>query len=380
MIGFDMSEEQLSYQQFAREFAEKEMKPYAAELDQRRGPSFDWGIVRRFAKANLLGLNIPREYGGLGVDLLTAAVMAEELGAACLGITDSAGGTWLATTCLTLIGNEDQKRRYLPLICSGNGSLAALAVTEPEAGSDIAGIRTLAIKKGDHYLLNGVKTFITNAGLARYYIVFATSDPQKRHGGLNAFIVEGESEGLTLGAIDDKMGLRASQTGELIFKDVEVPEENLLGLENTGFLIAMQTLDMSRPCMGAVAVGVARSAFETALAYARERKQYGRPIIENQAISFVLSDMAMEIEAARLLTWKACWLIDQGLDSTKASSMCKVFATEMAERVCSHAIQVLGGKGYTRNCPVEKYLRDAKALQIYEGTNQIQRIIISSSL
>jgi acyl-CoA dehydrogenase len=380
MIGFDLSEEQLSYQQFAREFAEKEMKPYAAELDQRQGPSFDWGIVRRFAKANLLGLNIPREYGGLGVDLLTAAVMAEELGAACLGITDSAGGTWLATTCLTLIGNEDQKRRYLPLICSGNGSLAALAVTEPEAGSDIAGIRTLAIKKGDHYLLNGVKTFITNAGLARYYIVFATSDPQKRHGGLNAFIVEGESEGLTLGAIDDKMGLRASQTGELIFKDVEVPEENLLGLENTGFLIAMQTLDMSRPCMGAVAVGVARSAFETALAYARERKQYGRPIIENQAISFVLSDMAMEIEAARLLTWKACWLIDQGLDSTKASSMCKVFATEMAERVCSHAIQVLGGKGYTRNCPVEKYLRDAKALQIYEGTNQIQRIIISSSL
>jgi acyl-CoA dehydrogenase len=380
MIGFDLSEEQLSYQQFAREFAEKEMKPYAAELDQRQGPSFDWGIVRRFAKANLLGLNIPREYGGLGVDLLTAAVMAEELGAACLGITDSAGGTWLATTCLTLIGNEDQKRRYLPLICSGNGSLAALAVTEPEAGSDIAGIRTLAIKKGDHYLLNGVKTFITNAGLARYYIVFATSDPQKRHGGLNAFIVEGESEGLTLGAIDDKMGLRASQTGELIFKDVEVPEENLLGLENTGFLIAMQTLDMSRPCMGAVAVGVARSAFETALAYARERKQYGRPIIENQAISFVLSDMAMEIEAARLLTWKACWLIDQGLDSTKASSMCKVFATEMAERVCSHAIQVLGGKGYTRNCPVEKYLRDAKALQIYEGTNQIHRIIISSSL
>jgi acyl-CoA dehydrogenase len=314
------------------------------------------------------------------LDLLASAVIAEELGAACLGITDSAGGTWLATTCLKLIGNEDQKRRFLPLICSESGNLAALAVTEPEAGSDIAGIRTLATRKGDYYLLNGVKTFITNAGLARYYIVFATSDLQKRHGGLNAFVVDANSEGLTLGEIDDKMGLRASQTGELIFRDVEVPEENLLGAENTGFLIAMQTLDMSRPCMGAVAVGVARSAFETALAYARKRKQYGRPIIENQAISFVLSDMAMEIEAARLLTWKACWLIDHSLDSTKASSMCKVFATEMAEKVCSQAIQILGGKGYTRNCPLEKYLRDAKALQIYEGTNQIQRIIISSSL
>jgi acyl-CoA dehydrogenase len=380
MIGFDLNEEQLRYQKFAKKFAEEEMKPYAAELDRRQGGSFDWGIVRRFAKANLLGLDVPKEYGGLGVDHLTSAVVAEELGAACLGISGAAGGTWLATTCLTLVGNDDQKRRYLPLVCGENATLAGLAVTEPEAGSDMAGIRTRATRKGNHYILNGTKSFITNAGLASFYVVFATTDPQKRHGGLNAFIVNGDARGLTLGAIEEKMGLRASQDGELIFDNVEVPVENLLGVENTGFLIAMQTLDMSRPCMGASAVGVARSAFEVALSYARERKQYGRPIIENQAISFMLADMATEIEAARLLTWRACWLIDQGMDSTMASSMCKIFATEMAERVCSRAIQILGGRGYTRKWPLEKYLRDVKALQIYEGTNQIQRIIISSML
>jgi acyl-CoA dehydrogenase len=380
MIGFDLNEEQLRYQKMARAFAEQEIKPYAAELDRRQGTTFDWGIVRRFARANLLGLGVPQEYGGLGVDHLTVSIVTEELGAACLGISEAAGGTWLATCCLTLVGNEDQKKRYLPLVCGENATLAGLAVTEPEAGSDMAGIRTRAIRKGDHYILNGTKAFITNAGLASFYIVFATTDPRKRDGGLNAFIVDGNARGLTLGAIEEMMGLRASQTGELIFNNVEVPVENLLGVENTGFLIAMQTLDMSRPCMGACAVGVARSAFEVALAYARERKQYGRPIFENQAISLMLADMATEIEAARVLTWKACWLIDQGMDSTMASSMCKIFATEMAERVCSRAIQILGGQGYTRKWPLEKYLRDVKALQIYEGTNQIQRIIISSML
>jgi acyl-CoA dehydrogenase len=380
MIGFDLNEEQLHYQKMARAFAEQEIKPYAADLDRRQGTMFDWGIVRRFARANLLGLGVPQEYGGLGVDHLTVAIVTEELGAACLGISEAAGGTWLATCCLTLVGNEDQKKRYLPLVCGENATLAGLAVTEPEAGSDMAGIRTLATKKGNFYTLNGTKALITNAGLASFYIVFATTDPRKRDGALNAFIVDGNARGLSLGAIEDMMGLRASQTGELIFDNVEVPMENLLGVENTGFLIAMQTLDMSRPCMGASAVGVARSALEVALAYAHKRKQYGRPIFENQAISSMLADMATEIEAARLLTWKACWLIDQGMDSTMASSMCKIFATEMAERVCSRAIQILGGQGYTRKWPLEKYLRDVKALQIYEGTNQIQRIIISSML
>jgi alkylation response protein AidB-like acyl-CoA dehydrogenase len=380
MIGFDLTEEQLNYQKMVREFAEKEVKPYAAELDNRPGAAFDWNIVRRFAKVNLLGLNVPKEYGGLGVDMMTAVIVAEEIGAACLGIMSAAAGNWLATTCLKHVGTEDQKKRYLPRCCGKNACLAALAVTEAEAGSDMAGIKTLAVRKGDHYILNGTKTFITNAGLANFYVVFATSDHKKRHTGLNAFIVDGDSLGITLGTVVDKIGLRASQVGTLIFKDVKVPVENLLGVENTGFLIAMQTLDMSRPCLGGAGVGVSRAAYEIALSYARERKQYGRPIIENQAISFMLADMAIEIEAARLLTWKAAWLIDQGMDSTKASSMCKVFATEMAERVCSRAIQILGAHGYTRNWPVEKYYRDAKAMAIYEGTNQIQRMIIASML
>jgi acyl-CoA dehydrogenase len=380
MIGFDLNEEQLRYQKVARTFAEKEMKPYAAELDRRQRTAFDWGIVRRFAKANLLGLDVPKEYGGLGVDHLTHALVSEELAAVCLGISGPAGATWLATCCLILVGNEDQKKRYLPMVCGENATLAGLAVTEPEAGSDMAAIRTLATRKGDHYIINGEKALITNAGLAGFYVIFATTDPRKRDGGLNAFIMDGDARGLKLGMIEDTMGLRASQTGELIFDNVEVPVENLLGVENTGFLIAMQTLDIARPCMGAGAVGAARSAFEVALSYARERRQYGRPIIENQGISFMLADMATEIEAARLLTWKACWLIDQGMDSTMASSMCKVFATETAERVCSHAIQILGGQGYTRKWPLEKYLRDVKALQIYEGTNQIQRGVISSML
>jgi alkylation response protein AidB-like acyl-CoA dehydrogenase len=380
MIGFDFTEEQLSYQKMARTFAEKEMKPYALELDRCQGTAFDWRIVRRFAKANLLGLSVPKEYGGLGVEHLTASLVTEELGAGCLGISEPAGGTWLATTCLALVGNEDQKKRYLPLVCGEKAILAGLAITEPDAGSDMAGIKTQAVRKGDRYILNGTKTFITNAGLAGFYIVFATTDPQKRQVGLNAFIVDGDAPGLTLGAIEDMMGLRAGQVGELIFKNVEVPVENRLGAENTGFLIAMQTLDMSRPCMGSGAIGAARAAFETALAFARERKQYGRPIIDNQAISTMLADMATEIDAARLLTWRACWLIDHEMDSTLASSMSKVFTTEMAERVCSRAIQILGGPGYTRRWPLEKYYRDVRASQIYEGTNQIQRMIISSML
>ena len=380
MIGFDLTEEQLNYQKMARIFAEKEMKPYADELDKRQGTGFDWRIVRRFARANLLGVSVPKAYGGMGVDHLTASIITEELGAACLGISHPAGGTWLATTCLTLVGNEDQKKRFLPLVCGEKAMLAGLAITEPEAGSDMAGIKTLAVRKGERYILNGTKSFISNAGLGGFYIVFATTDPQKRQVGLNAFIVDGDSPGLTLGRVEDMMGMRAGQVGELIFNNVEVPLENQLGAENTGFLIAMQTLDMSRPCMGAGAIGAARAAFETALIFARERKQYGRPIIENQAISIMLADMATEIDAARLLTWRACWLIDQEMDSTLASSISKVFTTEMAERVCSRAIQILGGQGYTRRWPLEKYYRDVRACQIYEGTNQIQRMIISSML
>lgn len=380
MIGFDLTDEQLEYQKMARDFAEKEMKPYAAELDRRQDGKFDWEIVRKFAGKNLLGLCVPEEYGGLGVSYLTAVIVVEEWAAVCLGMSAAAGITAVATNCIALVGNEDQKKRYLPRVCGKDGVLAGVAVTEADAGSDIGGIQTRAIRKGDSYILNGTKCFITNAGLAGFYVVFATTDPQKKYGGLNAFVVDGGSSGLTLASIEDKMGMRASQTGTLIFNNVKVPAENLLGVENSGYLIAMQTMDMARPGAGASAVGVARAAYETALVYARKRKQFGHALIGNQAISSQFVDMAIDIEAARLLVWKAAWLIDQGMDSTKASSICKTFASEMAERVCSQAVQILGAKGYTRNYPVEKYYRDVKAISIYEGANQIQRMIIASML
>lgn len=380
MIGFSMTEEQSVYRQAAREFALNQMKPYAAELDRREETYFEWAIVRRFADANMLGLPIPQEYGGPGLDYLTAALVSEELGAGCAGMTMVAGTTWLALISIMLVGNKEQRERYLPRICQPGGKLAALASTETEAGSDIAAMRTLAVKKGDRYVLSGRKHYITNAGLADFYVIFATTDPSKRHAGINAFIVDGDSKGLSVGRVEDKMGLRASRNAELVLDDVEVPAENLLGEEGTGFLVLLQTLDTSRPCLGAISVGLARSAFDAALAHARTRRQYGRPLIENQGVSFLLTDMATAIDAARLLTWRAAWLTDQGMDSTKASSMCKVHATETAEHVCSKAMELMGAIGYSKDLPMEKYLRDAKAMSIYEGANLIQRIIINSAL
>lgn len=380
MIGFGLTEEQLVNVRAAREFAENRMKPYAVDLDKRDETYFDWGMVHRFAEANLLGLPVPEEYGGPGADYLTAALVSEELGAGCAGMTVVAGTTWLAVISIMLVGTEDQKRRYLPRICESGGKLSALASTETEAGSDIASMKTIAVRKGDRYVLNGSKHYITNAGLADFYVVFATTDPARRHAGINAFIVDGDSPGLSVGKIEDKMGLRASRNAELLFEDVEVPAENLLGEEGTGFLVLMQTLDTSRPCLGAISVGMARAAFDAALSYARKRRQYGRALIENQGVSFMLADMATAIDAARLLTWRAAWLTDQGMDSTKASSMCKVNATQMAEDVCGKAMELFGSTGYSRSLPLEKYLRDAKAMSIYEGANLIQRIIISSAL
>jgi len=380
MIGFNLTEEQSVFKQAAREFAENQMKPYAAELDRREQTFFDPGIVQRFADARLLGLPIPAEYGGAGVDYLTAAIVSEELGAGCAGMTVVAGTTWLAVISIMLVGSEEQKERYLPRICEPAGKLAALASTEAEAGSDISAMKTLAVRTGDSYVLNGRKHYITNAGLADFYVVFATTDPSKRHAGINAFIVDGDSSGLSVGRTEDKMGLRASRNAELVLEDVEVPAGNLLGEEGTGFLVLMQTLDTSRPCLGAISVGLARAAYEAALSYTRQRRQYGRLLIENQGVSFMLADMATAIDAARLLTWRAAWLTDQGMDSTKASSMSKVNATETAESVCSKAMDLSGAVGYSKDLPLEKYLRDAKAMSIYEGANLIQRIIISSAL
>lgn len=380
MIGFDLSDEQLEYQKLAREFAEQEIIPRAAQLDRLQEAPFDWEIVKRFARSKLSGLSVPKEYGGLGVTSLTGVVVSEELGAACIGMSAAFGVTQTAASCITLVGTESQKRRYLPLVCGENAALAAIAFTESEAGSDLGSMQTTASRKGDYFLLNGSKCFITNAGIAHFYIVAASADREKKYSAMNAFIVDGDSEGLRLDSIDDKMGLRASRTGSLVFENVKVPVENLLGEENSGYFIFGQLMDMARPQTGATGVGIARTAYETALAYAKKRKQFGHPIFENQAIYSMFADMATAIEAARLLVWKAAWLFDQEQDSTRVSSMCKTFASEMAERVCSQAIQIVGARAYTRQWPLEKLLRDVKALSIYEGANQIQRMLIASSL
>jgi alkylation response protein AidB-like acyl-CoA dehydrogenase len=289
-------------------------------------------------------------------------------------------GTLLAVSCLRSAGTEEQKMKYLPTLADPGGKLGCMAITEAGAGSDVAAISTRARPDADGYLLSGTKSFITNAGLAAFYIIVATTDPARKHAGLDCFIAPGDAPGLSLGRIEDKMGLRASQTGELILNEVRVPRCDLVGSPGTGFLVTVQTLDITRPWVATLAIGVARAAYETALDYARGRVQFGRPIFENQAVSFALADMATSIDAARLLAWRACSLIDSGGAFTKEASMAKVFATEMAEGVCSRAMHLLGASGYSREVLVEKYLRDVKALPILEGTSEIQRHTIATEL
>jgi alkylation response protein AidB-like acyl-CoA dehydrogenase len=380
MIGFMLTEEQQALQKMARDFAAAEMKPYARELDRRQDLCFDWGIVERFAKAGVTGLAVPREYGGSGADSLTMALVMEELATACTGMTTVLAGTLLAACCLRVAGSEEQKRRYLPILADPKGKLGCMAITEAGAGSDLASIATRARLDADGYLLSGTKSFITNAGLAAFYIIVATTDPAKKHSGLQCFVVPGDASGLSLGKKDDKMGLRASQTGEIILNEVRVPRHDLVGRPGTGFLVTMQTLDTTRPWVATLAVGVARTAYETALDYAKKRVQFGHPIFANQAVSFALADMATSIDAARLLVWRACSLIDSGGEFTRAGSMAKLFATEMAEKVCSQAMHLLGASGYSRECLAEKHLRDAKALTTVEGTSEIQRRLIAAEL
>jgi alkylation response protein AidB-like acyl-CoA dehydrogenase len=380
MIGFTLTEEQKALQKMAREFASSQMKPYAQEIDRTPSPHFDWKIVDRFASAGFTSFFIPKEYGGGGIDTITMAIMCEELAAACAGMSTVLAGTLMASNCLRVGGTEEQKKKYLSFLADRKGRLGALAITEPNAGSDIAAISTSARWENDGYLLTGTKHYITNAGVADLYIVLATTEPAKRYAGLDFFIVPGDSPGLTTGKIEDKMGLRASQTGEIVLNNVRVPTDNLLGKPGTGFLVAMQALDLSRPTVAVCAIGIARAAYETALEYARKRIQYGRPIFHNQAVSFTLVDMASKIDAARLLTWRACSLADNGEEFTKEASIAKLFATEAAQWICAQAMHLMGAIGYSRDLPIEKYFRDAKALTIIEGTSEIQRHIISEEL
>ncbi len=374
MFSLQLSEEQLDMQKMAREFAKNELIPAAAEYDEKE--EVPWHIVNKAHEVGLMNQSVPEEYGGQGLDSLTGAVIGEELAYGCLGINGTYGANELALAPILIAATEEQKKKFLPDFCA-EPKLAAFGLTEPEAGSDVGNIQTTAEKKGDKYVLNGNKCFITNGGIASLYTIFATVDRSQGAKGLTAFIVPGDTPGISGGKKESKLGDRASHVAEVILEDVEVPAENILGKEGDGFKIAMMTLDSTRPGVGAAAVGVARRAFEEARNYSLQRVQFGKPIAANQAIQFMLSDMATKIDAARMLVWRAANCIDTGQSVSKAGAMAKYFASDTAMEVCVDAIQVMGGSGYMKDYPVEKLLRDAKILQIYEGTNQVQRMVVA---
>ncbi|NJD62184.1 MAG: acyl-CoA dehydrogenase [Deltaproteobacteria bacterium] len=377
MIGFDLTEEQTALQDMAHKFAANEIRPRAEECD--RAGTFPAEIFRKAFDLGLMTGFIPEAHGGLGLGSMESCLIEEELGWGCSGIATSMTANGLALTPILLAGTEDQKKEFVAPF-TRELTYASFCLTEPGAGSDAGGIATTAKKDGDVYLLNGRKCFITNGSYASQYTVFASTDRSKGHKGLSAFVVPRSLPGVSPGKKEDKMGQRASDTSDVLFEDVRVPAAHLLGKEGDGFKIAMKTLDYARPTVAAMSVGVARAAFEHAMKYSKERVQFGMPIAMNQAIHFLLADMAMDIEAARLLTHKSAWLLDQGRRNTKESSFAKAFAADLAMRVTTDAVQIFGGYGYMKDYPVEKLMRDAKLLQIYEGTSQIQRLVIAKEI
>ena len=380
MIAFELSKEQRDLQTLAHNFAKNEIRPVAAQYDESE--DLPWVVLQKAANMGLLSYFLPEKYGGGGIeDSLSQCLVGEEISWGCAGMGTAIGGIGLCTTPILLAGNEDQKEKYLPRFCDPQKPvLGAFALTEPSAGSDAFSLITEARREGRFYTLNGFKTFITNGGIAGIYVVFATVDVSKGSKGITAFIVEKDTPGLVAGKKEKKMGIRASHTATLAFEDLRITEENRLGEEGEGYVIAMKSLNRARINVAISAVGLARAAYEYALEYAQERIQFGKPIIHHQAIAFMLADMATQIDAARLLCWKAAYLVDQGQPHAKQASMAKAFSADMAMKVTTDAVQVLGGYGYSRDYPVEKWMRDAKIMQIYEGTAQIQRLIISRNI
>jgi alkylation response protein AidB-like acyl-CoA dehydrogenase len=377
-MDYFLTEDQMMIRDLTRQIAEEKVVPVREELDEKE--EFPWEIMNVLAQSDLFGLFIPEEYGGLGKGCLELSIAVEELSRACLGVSTTYAANALGTYPILLYGSEEQKRKYLPDIAAGK-RLVAFALTEANAGSDAAGIQTSARLDDSEYVLTGTKQWITNGGEAEIYTVIAMTDKSKGARGASAFIVEKGTPGFHFGKKERKMGIRASSTRELIFDNCKIPRDNILGKEGLGFIVAMRTLDNSRTGVGAQGVGVAQGAFEEALKFSRQRIQFGHPIITFQAVQHMLADMATEIEAARALVYGVARYIDSGArDITKESAMAKVYATDMAMRVTTNAVQVMGGSGYMREYPVEKMMRDAKILQIYEGTNQIQRNVIAQAL
>ncbi|MBW8350008.1 acyl-CoA dehydrogenase [Bacillus sp. IITD106] len=376
-MNFRLSEEHEMIRKMVRDFAVNEVGPTAAERDEEE--RFDMGIFEKMAGLGLTGIPWPEEYGGIGSDYLAYCIAVEELSRVCAstGVTLSAH-TSLACWPLFKFGTEEQKQKYLRPMAEGS-KIGAYGLTEPGSGSDAGGMKTTARHDGDNYILNGSKIFITNGGIADFYIVFALTNPNDKRS-TTAFIIEKDFEGFSVGKKEKKLGIRSSPTTEIIFEDCKVPAENILGEVGQGFKIAMMTLDGGRNGIAAQAVGIAQGALDAAIAYAKERKQFGKPIVENQGISFKLADMATSIEASRLLTYQAAWLESSGLPYGKESAMSKLMAGDTAMKVTTEAVQIFGGYGYTKDYPVERYMRDAKITQIYEGTQEIQRLVISRML
>lgn len=377
-MNYFLNEQQEMIRELSRKIAVEKIRPVAAKYDEEQ--SFPWDVVRELAAADLFAIFVPEEYGGLGGGVLELCIAVEELSRACGGISLSLAASALGSFPLILFGSDEQKRKYLPDLAAGK-KLAAFALTEPNAGSDAAGIQTTATKNGDFYVLNGTKQWITNAGEAEIYTVVAMTDRSKGARGATAFILEKGMPGFDFGKKENKLGIRASATREIILRDCRVPRENVLGSEGLGFMVAMKTFDQSRPGVAAQALGIAQGALDEAVAYARERVQFGKPISSFQGVQFMLADMATEIEAARALVYQTARTIDAGEKNVaKESAMCKVFASDVAMKVTIHAVQVFGGYGYMKEYPVEKMMRDAKITQIYEGTNEIQRGVIATNL
>ncbi len=377
-MDYGLTEQQIMIRDLCRQIAEEKIKPVREHYDETG--EFPWDVFKAFAEADLCGVYIEEQYGGLGGGVMDLTVGVEELSKACSGIALSLAATALGTFPIILFGTPEQKQKYLPRIASGQ-ALAAFGLTEAEAGSDAGGTRTTAVRDGDHYILNGTKQWITNGGEADVYVVIALTNKAKGPRGASAFIVEKGTPGFTFGKKENKMGIRASVTRELIFQDCRVPVENLLGREGMGFVVAMKTLDQSRPGVAAQALGIGAGALDEALRYSRQRKQFGKPICAFQGVQFMLADMAVAVESARCLVYQAARTIDAGAkDISKISAMCKLLASDMAMKVTTDAVQVFGGYGYMKEYPVEKMMRDAKITQIYEGTNQIQREVIALAM
>ncbi|WP_368495679.1 acyl-CoA dehydrogenase family protein [Phascolarctobacterium succinatutens] len=377
-MDFALNEEQLELQEMVRDFVEKEITPYAAEMDAEN--HMRDGLIDKANEMGLLNVIVPEELDGPGLDSISVATIYEELGKGCAGVATSLAANSLATVPVLLAGTDEQKKMYCDIL--NNGVLAAFALTEPGAGSDAGGVSTRAVhnKEEGTYTLNGTKMFITNGGLAEIFLVFANTRKTGGIRGLTAFIVPKDTPGFSVGKKENKMGIRPSNTTELVLQDVVIPESYRVGREGEGFRIAMNTLDSARPFVGAVSVGIAQAALDCAVKYAKERRQFGQPIASFQMVQGMLADMAMKVETARLMVQKACWMRDQGMEFSKEAAMAKCYAADTAMQVTTDAVQVMGGYGYTKEYPVEKMMRDAKIMQIYEGTNQIQRLVIANKL